>query len=210
MRKRRDDDFLEVEETGFFIELKKNWLAIVIVLALLGGGYVVFGPDAAPPPPPAVSENWQAMEPPRPLRNFSLTTAAGNVNRISDYYGRPKIVMGYQLECEECRRSLVTLDMIAPELRGQVDIFPLAISTRSTPLTELIQREYDEAGITHLRPYTITQDASEGVFNRNALPFTLITDPNNMIVRYHGGAGNWNDERVMQLLSELTEVERTR
>lgn len=206
MRRSRNDDFVQVEETGFWLEVKRNWLVVVIVLGLAGGAFYLFAPDAAAPPPASVSASWRVMDPPQKIQNFSLTTASGNVNRISDYYGRPKIIMGYQLECEDCRRSLITLDAIAPLLQGKVDIFPLAISTRGTAITELIQEEFKTIGVKNLRPYTIMASDAEGVFSRKVPPHTLVTGPNDMIVRFHNGAGNWNDPAVLQLLSDLTQI----
>lgn len=208
MRNRKVDDFEPVEETGFLVELKRNWLVVVIVLVLGAGAYITFGPKPPPAPPSPVSQSWQAMSAPQGLRDFGFIGKSGNGIRVSSLYGRPKIVMGYQLECDECRRSLQTLDRIIPQIRRKVDVITVAISTRSQPLTELIEKEFEENGIVNLRPFTITADMAEGIFNRGTLPHTYVTDPNNQVVRVHTGAGNWDDPDVVKLLNDLANVER--
>ena len=208
MRNRTPNDFEPVEDKSLVAELRRNWFLIALVFCLAIGGFFAFRPDPPPPPPELVSSNWVPVAQPVQIRNFTLTTGSGAVNNVSDFYGRPKIIMGYTLECEPCIQSLKTLDKVAPVLRGRVDILPIAISTQATSLTELIEREFEEAKIENLRPYTINQDVGEGIFNRNALPHSYITDPNNMVAIQHTGAGNWEDNQLFALIEQLEQVEQ--
>ncbi|MEO0393043.1 MAG: hypothetical protein AAF213_07340 [Pseudomonadota bacterium] len=208
MRSPKPKEYEPVEEKGFLVELRRNWLFLAIILCVAVGAYVMFKPEPPPPPPTNISAVWQSPDRPQVIRNFGVMNRAGTVNNIEDYYGRPKIIIGYQLECEACIRSLQTLDEIVPLLRTRVDILTMAIATRSGSLAELIQKEFDENNIVNLRPYTIGSDVSEGLFNTNVLPHAFILDSNNFIIRVSNGGANWNDPALFDLIDQLAGQEQ--
>ncbi|MBV6632029.1 MAG: hypothetical protein KI792_03235 [Alphaproteobacteria bacterium] len=192
------------EERGAWAEIRRNWLLIVILLLGAGGAFFLLQPEEIAMPEVSVASTWQAPDREGPLRNISFLTQNGNQARISDFYGRPKVVVGYKLECEECMLSLKSLDVVAGEFAGRVDFIPLAFSTRPGPLTELIQKTYKEYGITNLRAYTLSEQEAFGVFNPLTLPHSYITTANNQVVRIHTGEGLWNEQRIFDALTTLS------
>jgi thiol-disulfide isomerase/thioredoxin len=203
-------DFQPKEDRSFLTQLRQNWFLIVILLLIAGGTYFYLRPPPPMPLPPAVSSQWKVPSSAYELRNFSVISETGNVSRLYSYYGRPKIVVGYPLECDECMRSLQTLDGIAKELRGRVDIFAIAIARRPGDLTELIQKSYEKQGITDLKAFTISEAESQGLFNQSApLPHSYVLMKDNFVAREINGPVNWNDAVLFQLIEQLEQLDAT-
>jgi len=200
-------DFQPKEDRGLLTELKQNWLFLLILIGIGVGAYLYFRPPPPPPPPPYISALWNVPSGAETLRDFQMFTQTGNGTRLSNYYGRPKIIIGYPLECEACMHSLQTLDSIAEDLKGRVDVFPVAISRRIGDLSELILKSYEKYGITNLRAYTITEDDSFGIFNQSAaLPHAYILMKDNVIARTAHGPVDWSDPKVMQLVQQMEDM----
>lgn len=197
-----------VEDEGFVAELKKNWFLILIVL-LVGGAVYFFAlrTPPPPPPPPPISANWQPGSGGAGVAGIQLTTTDNQYVRIQDYYGRPKIVVGYILDCDDCLASLRTLDGLAAEYKGKVDVFPLMLSRKATNLAEIVAKKYKKLGIENLSIYTVQEKEVEGLFNKEYLPVSYILNNRNEIVAVHGGAGNWQDDNVRKLLDKLVKQE---
>ena len=133
-------DFQPKEDRSLLTELKQNWLFLLILIGIGVGAYLYFKPAPPPPPPPYISNQWRVPQAAEQLRDFEMFTQTGNGTRLSNYYGRPKIIIGYPLECEACMHSLQTLDTVAEDLKGRVDVFPVAISRRIGDLSEAIKQ----------------------------------------------------------------------
>ncbi|MEM6903306.1 MAG: TlpA disulfide reductase family protein, partial [Pseudomonadota bacterium] len=185
------------EEKGAFAEIKRNWLLILILIGGAVGAYFVFKPEPEITPQVSAAATWAAPAQASQIRNVSFLTKSGRGASVADFYGRPKVIVGYRLECEPCLRSLKSMDALAKQYAGKVDFIALAFSTRPGALTELIQKHYGEHGITYLQPYTILEEEAEGVFNSSALPHTYVVTADNRVARIHTGEGSWMDERVV-------------
>jgi thiol-disulfide isomerase/thioredoxin len=190
-------------DTSFFGELRKNWFLLLVVLLAAGGVYVMTRKPPPPPPPAMVSSTWTQQGAGQPLRDFTVFSRT-SMGKPTQYYGRPKVVVGYSLDCEPCMLSLVTLDQLAADFGGKVDFMPIAIARRPGNLAEVIEQAYKKYGITNLAPYTMHESQAAGLFNDSALPTSYILDKNNLIVRMHAGPGNWNDETMHRALTQLS------
>lgn len=194
------------QERGAWAEIKRNWLLIVILLIGAVGAYVFLAPEGQQENTPqfSVAQDWQVPVRESRFRDFTFFTRTGAGAKVSDYFGHPKVVVGYELECEPCMRSLKSLDILAGQMSGQVDFIALAFARRPGALTELINKRYEEYGISNLKPYTLMERDAEGVFSMPVLPHSYVLNADNMIVREHRGEGAWTDQRVVDLLNSLS------
>lgn len=202
---KRDKDFdPKPQKTGFLAELGRNWVLVVLILAGAGYGAYMLRPPPPPPPLDGISQSLRIFEDPRSIRTLNMRTERGDSVTVSSYYGRPKLLFVYDLGCETCWSSMLTLDAVEPIIGQNVDILPVAIIQDATEGGRLVRRYYEERGLSNLRVMYAAQNDALSFNLTTAAPIIHIISADDELLAEALTAGDWRDEQTLQYLEELS------
>jgi cytochrome c biogenesis protein CcmG, thiol:disulfide interchange protein DsbE len=154
---------------------RTRWNILIVVLLIVGLAWIwvnrlpvgTASAAGALPPAPAVGH---------PAPDFALTTAAGEMFKLSDLRGTPVVLNFWATWCPPCRSEMPELQAASQRLAGQVAI--VGVDQAETP-TE-VQVFASQFGITYPIPLDQGADASR-LYAVRSLPTTFFIDRSGII-----------------------------
>ena len=151
---------------------------------------------------PNAASRWLAPASRMTLPEMAIYASEGRPMRISQFYGRPMVVMLYTLDCRQCIESLRSLDALAQYYRSRVDFFAVGIVHEPSTGLQSVRYLLREHGIKVLTPYSIAETSVRNVISKS-LPTTLVANSDDRVVLIHHGPGNWDTKDVRSQLDQM-------
>jgi peroxiredoxin len=154
---------------------RTRWNTLIVILLIVGLAWIwinrlppgVTAGAGALPPAPAVGH---------PAPDFTLTTAAGEMFKLSDLRGTPVVLNFWATWCPPCRAELPELQSASERLTGQVAI--VGVNQAEAPAE--VQAFADQLGLNFSIPLDENGDASR-LYRVRSLPTTFFIDRSGVI-----------------------------
>jgi thiol-disulfide isomerase/thioredoxin len=168
-------------------------------IAIAAIASLALGPVHAAEPP----AGFIVHDEPRPLADIAFATADGESGSLSDYRGKVVLVNIWATWCPPCREEMPTLDRLQAELGGpDFLVMPLSIDTGGV---EVVQKFYDEIGISHLGIYLDESMQAMRDLGAVGLPTTLLIDREGREIGRLVGPAEWDAPEMIEFLREAIE-----
>lgn len=163
------------------------------VLALAAWFVAVTAAAAAP-------QGFAVHETPQEVANVSFVTADGSSMTLDDFRGRVVLLNVWATWCVPCREEMPTLDALEAELGGPgFEVLALSIDRAGAGV---VQRFFDEIGISRLTMYLDTTMRSATALRAFGLPTTLLIGRDGREIGRLVGPADWNDPEMVAFLRQ--------
>jgi len=194
-----------VEKNILIAEIKKNSFVIVLLFAVAGYIYWNNLPRSMPMPTFSAVPGMKISPLPQKLTDLTMIDGDNNKVTLGNFYGRPKIVAFYRLDCIECGPTLRTLDELNVLMQGKVDIIPIALTVFASKQSEQIRRFYKAESIKSLKAYNLDQMVGGSFVGSDSLPKVILLDKDDNVVSYTAGPSGWHLPDVVEFITPLIE-----
>ena len=160
--------------------------AVLVCLALLAVGAAAGADSPAP-------------ELGRRAPDFTLPDLSGTRVRLSDYAGRQAVLVNFWATwCAPCREEMPTLEKLAHERRGTLEVLGVNLDTGGVARVRVFVREL---GLTF--PILLDPALAVGrLYRVRALPVSYIVDRGGMIRHREIGYRDWTDRESRVIVGE--------
>ena len=143
---------------------------------------------------------------PRPADELTFTTHDGKQVSLSDYKGRPVVVMFFSTDCQHCQRAATQLAPLYPELKKNgVEILGLAMNPTAKQNLKSFVRNYNvafPAGVSDRNQFVAF--ARMSVMQNFYYPYLLFVDPAGQVRAEHQGSERaWFGDFELNLLKTI-------
>jgi len=146
----------------------------------------------------AVPQGFVLHDTPRPVINVRYQTRDGGRGDMEDFRGKVILVNVWATWCVPCREEMPTLDALQAELGSdRFEVVALSIDRAGAPV---VQRFYDEIGITNLKMYVDKTMLSMTALRTIGLPTTILIDAQGQELGRLVGAAEWDDPEMVSFL----------
>jgi len=173
-------------------------VALVAVALVAGGAGFVLSRYASEPAPGSAAVTVAGAEAARTVPAFSLIDVDGNMRDGSEWSGQVRLVNFWATWCPPCRREIPLLIDLQDEHAGKLQVIGIAIDD-----LDEVQAYAADAGFN----YPVLVGQQEAVDLGNAfvkdfvgLPFTVIANAKNEIIRVH--VGELHRQQAEEFLAE--------
>ncbi len=135
-----------------------------------------------------------------PLPGFVFSDQAGKTLDITSLKGRPTLINLWATWCGPCVAEMPTLDKLAEEQPGGLQVVTISQDAPGTPVSEFMTR----SGFKHLEPWLDPQGKIDYHYNSGSFPTTVYYDAQGREVWRYVGARDWSDADTTALLLEGT------
>ena len=140
---------------------------------------------------------------PRPISEIAFATGDGESGSLADYRGKVVLVNIWATWCPPCREEMPTLDRLQAELGGpDFLVMPLSIDTGGV---EVVQKFYDEIGISQLGIYLDESMQAMRELGAVGLPTTLLIDREGREIGRLVGPAEWDAPEMIEFLRQAIE-----
>lgn len=166
------------------------------ILALAAWFVTVTGAVAAP-------QGFAVHETPQEVANVSFVTADGSSMTLDEFRGRVVLLNVWATWCVPCREEMPTLDALEAELGGPgFEVLALSIDRGGAGV---VQRFFDEIGISRLIMYLDTTMRSATALRAFGLPTTLLIGRDGREIGRLVGPADWNDPEMVAFLRQYVQ-----
>ncbi|SEK99506.1 TlpA family protein disulfide reductase [Jannaschia helgolandensis] len=148
----------------------------------------------------AVPQGFAIHDTPQIVPNVRFVTRDGSRMDLEDFQGRVVLLNIWATWCVPCREEMPTLDALQAELGGPgFEVLALSIDRAGAGV---VQRFYDEIGISKLKMYVDTTMLSATALRAFGLPTTLLIDRNGREIGRLVGPAEWDDPEMIAFLRQ--------
>ena len=140
---------------------------------------------------------------PQDISEFSFTDGQGYPITLEAYKGRLVVLNIWSITCGPCVAEMPSLDQLAGSFKeDELAIIPLNVD----PIKKIgLDRFYEKNQYRYLGIFQDSSRQSQGVFQWNALPTTLIINKEGKLIGRKIGAMKWDDPKVIEILQQLVD-----
>jgi thiol-disulfide isomerase/thioredoxin len=150
----------------------------------------------------ALKDDLEPVSPPQDPPDISFTAADGSTHRLDEFKGRGMVVNMWATWCAPCVAEMPSLDALSKALAPQdIAVLPLSSDRGGA---EIVQRWYQQHGITGLPVLLDPKGAMARAFNARGIPTTVIINTGGKVVARLEGAADWASPDAEALIRRLT------
>ncbi|HEV8310179.1 MAG TPA: TlpA disulfide reductase family protein [Methylomirabilota bacterium] len=135
----------------------------------------------------------------RPAPEFTLPDLAGKPVRLADFRGKKAVLVNFWATwCVPCREELPSLERLAQERRGTLEVLGVSLDTVSKTKVQAFVRELGLTFPILLDPgYTVAK-----TYRVRALPASFVIDRDGALRHREIGYRDWTDAESRYLVDE--------
>jgi len=179
---------------------------ITLLLTLMGIVFLVIVPLQAaaltsqPEAPSCNSFGLQRFQEKKEAPPFSLKGLDGNRISLSDFKGKPVLVMFWATWCSTCLECLSEMEKLSVEKRDQLTILMIAIDgEREKKVRQIVGKNKITSPVLLL----LKEKVMESYGIRGWIPIVFFVDPEGSIVGKTVGPRKWSSPEAWSCLKEL-------
>jgi thiol-disulfide isomerase/thioredoxin len=135
-----------------------------------------------------------------PLPGFVFSDPSGKTLDIAALKGRPTLINLWATWCGPCVAEMPTLDRLAGERPGGVQVITISQDAPGVPVSEFMAR----SGFKNLESWLDPEGKIDFHYNTGSFPTTVYYDAQGREVWRYVGARDWSDTQTTALLLEGT------
>ncbi|MFD0945287.1 TlpA family protein disulfide reductase [Sphingomonas canadensis] len=136
----------------------------------------------------------------KPAPAEAFLNPAGAKVTLADFKGRPLLVNLWATWCAPCVKEMPTLDALAGELQGKVQVLVVSQDLKGA---EKVGPFFAERKFAHLQPY-LDPDGLLGIAYNTNLPTTVLYDSQGREVWRMLGEADWTSADVKAKIAEAS------
>jgi len=179
---------------------------ITLLLTLMGIVFFVIPPLQAvtltsqPEGPSCNSFGLQRSQEKKEAPPFSLKGLDGNRISLSDFKGKPVLVMFWATWCSTCLECLPELEKLSVEKKDQLAVLMIAIDgEREKKVLQIVKKTKITSPVLLL----LKEKVMESYGIRGWIPITFFIDPEGLMVGKTVGPRSWSSPEAWSCLKEL-------
>ena len=150
----------------------------------------------------ALKDGLEPVSPPQDPPDSAFTAEDGSTHRLDEFKGRGMVVNMWATWCAPCVAEMPSLDALSRALAPQdIAVLPLSSDRGGT---EVVQRWYQQHGISGLPVLLDPKGAMARAFNARGIPTTVIINTAGKVVARLEGAADWGSPGAEALIRRLT------
>ena len=176
--------------------MKYLFTAILVIVIAAFSYYIFYKPQPHEAQVSAVS-----VELGMPAPDFELSDVSGKTVRLSDYRGKVVLLNFWATWCPPCREEMPSMERLYEKLRARnFELLAVNVETDDKPVLAFLE--------DHPHSFPVLRDNRgmlQDMYNVHRFPETFIINTQGIIVDKIIGARQWDDARIVSIISDLME-----